>query len=324
MRKTKPEGLKTPYGLSNLITPAGVSRHSTVGKVMRSRIPVMLFTTMWIFSSVLQANTYARWDELTEASWIDFGDAAVWPNMYPINAGRAGVVGSYAVAFSPAGADNKARGMNAIKFRHAGQTAGHMVSSDQAGSFEILNTGKDNTFTQVLLLVAINAAEGSLHDRFEMMLQPETDDVFTFDPNHFVFYDNPFGRPSGYYFTTDPADPHRTDPPGEPIAYAFERAMVALYAVEGLASLGQNQSVRVDYRFSHLPGPVVFSAYGYIGTDPLASIYHTNRAFVDGNDSQQREVSTFAVTVPGDVNRDLRVDLADLAMLAENWMVGTQ
>ena len=98
--------------------------------------------------------------------------------------------------------------------------------------------------------------------------------------------------------------------------------MVTLYAVEGITSLGQGQSVRIDYGFGNLPGPAVFSAYGYIGTDPLASIYHTNRAFVDANDSQGNPVSTFAVTIPGDVNKDLRVDLADLAVLAENWMVG--
>ena len=65
------------------------------------------------------------------------------------------------------------------------------------------------------------------------------------------------------------------------------------------------------------------STYGYIGTDPLPSIYHTNRAFIDANDAKSNPVSTFAVTVPGDVNKDLRVDFADLAKLAENWMIGT-
>jgi hypothetical protein len=41
--------------------------------------------------------------------------------------------------------------MNAIKFRHAGQMTGHMVSSDQAGTFEIVNTGKNNVFTDLLI-----------------------------------------------------------------------------------------------------------------------------------------------------------------------------
>jgi len=289
---------------------------------MRSKTLLMMLIVMCVVAAVAQADSYVPWDELTEASWIDFGDATLWPNMYPVNAARPGVAASYAVAFSPAGAGNKAKGMNAIKFRHGGQTTGHIVSLDQAGTFEIVNTGKDNPFTDVLVLVAMNAPGGSLADGFRLTLHPETGDAFGFDPNHFVFYDNPFGRPSGYYFTRDPADPHSTDPPGEPIAYAFDTAMVTLYAVEGAALLEQGQSVRIDYRFGDLPGPAVFSAYGYIGTDPVASIYHTNRAFLDANDSQRNPVSTFAVTVPGDVNKDLRVDLADLAVLAENWMVG--
>ena len=289
---------------------------------MRSKTLLMMLIVMCVVAAVAQADSYVPWDELTEASWIDFGDATLWPNMYPVNAARPGVAASYAVAFSPAGAGNKAKGMNAIKFRHGGQTTGHIVSLDQAGTFEIVNTGKDNTFTDVLLLVAMNAPGGSLADGFKLTLHPETGDAFGFDPNHFVFYDNPFGRPSGYYFTRDPADPHTTNPAGEPIAYAFDTAMVTLYAVEGITSLAQGQSVRIDYRFGDLPGPAVFSAYGYIGTDPLASIYHTNRAFLDANDSQRNPVSTFAVTVPGDVNKDLRVDLADLAALAEHWMVG--
>jgi len=260
---------------------------------MRNTSLLIMFIGMFILASSMQAGTYVPWDELTEASWIDFGDASVWPSMYPVNGGSVGIAESYPVAFSPAGGANKAKGMNALKFRHAGQTTGHIVSSDQAGVFEIVNTGKDNVFTDLLVLVAIDAESGSLEDRFEMTLNPETAEAFAFDPNHFGFYDNPFGRPSGYYLTTEPADPHSTDPPGEPIAYAFDRAMVTLYAVEGL-------------------------------TEPLPSIYHTNRAFTDANDSKSNPVSTFAVTVPGDINRDLRVDFADLAELAENWMIGTK
>jgi len=295
-----------------------------VDEVMRNTVSLIMLIGMLTSASSTYASTYIPWDELTEVSWIDFGDTSAWPGVYPVNGGRPGVAESYPVAFSPAGGGNKARGMNAIKFRHAGQTTGHMVSSDQAGAFEIVNTGKDNIFTNLFLLVAINAGPGSLEGGFEMTLHPEGGDEFAFDPNHFVFYDNPFGRPSGYYFSTEPADPHSTDPPGEPIAYAFDEAMVTVYGVEGVTSMPQGQSVKINYRFSNLPGPVVFSAYGYIGTDPLPSIYHTNRAFVDANDSQGKPVSTFAVTVPGDINKDLRVDLADLAELAENWMIGTE
>jgi hypothetical protein len=270
------------------------------------------------------AGTYTPWDELTEASWIDFGDVTLWPNVYPINAGRAGVAESYPLAFSPAGGGNKAKGMNAIKFRHGGRMTGHMVSADQAGAFEIVNTGQNNVFTDLLLLVAINAGPESLGDDFEMTLYPSTSEPFALDPNHFARYDNSFGRPSGYYFTNNPADPHSTEPAGEPIAYAFDTAMVTVYAIEGLTPMQQNHYVSIGYSFKNLPGPAVFSAYGYIGTDPLASIYHTNRTFVDSNDGKSNPVSTFAVTVPGDVNKDLRVDIDDIAMLLENWMVGTE
>ena len=267
---------------------------------------------------------YAPWDEMTEASWIDFGDITAWPNMYPINGGSVGVADSYPVAFSPAGGGNKAKGMNAIKFRHAGQLTGHMVSSDQAGVFEIVNTGRDNVFTDLLLLVAINTVPETLYDNFTLTLHPDTAEAVVLDPNHFVYYENPFGRPSGYYYSTDPADPHGTDPPGEPIGYAFDTAMVTVYAIEGLTPMLQNHSVTINYRFDNLPGPAVFSAYGYIGADPVASIYHTNRAFADGNDEKQNPVSTFAVTVPGDVNKDLRVDIDDISALLEYWMVGTE
>ncbi len=291
---------------------------------MRNTTLLIMFVGMFILASSTQAGAYVPWDELTEASWIDFGDTSVWPGMYPVNGSSAGVAESYPVAFSPAGGANKAKGMNAIKFGHAGQTTGHMVSSDQAGVFEIVNTGKDNVFTDILILVAINAGPGSLEDGFEMTLDPETGEGFAFDPNHFTSYDNRFGRPSGFYLTTDPADPHSTEPSDDPIAYAFDSAMVMVYAVEGLTSIPQNQSVKIEYEFKNLPGPVVFSAYGYIGTDPLPSIYHTNRAFVDANDGKKNPVSTFAVTVPGDINKDLRVDFADMAELAENWMIGTK
>jgi hypothetical protein len=297
---------------------------SSVEQVMRNTTLLIMFTGMFILASSTLAGTYMPWDELTEASWIDFGETSVWPGMYPANGDRAGVAESYPIAFSPAGGADKAKGMNALKFRHAGQTTGHMVSSDQAGVFEIVNTGKDNVFTDLFILVAINSESGSLEDGFEMTLNPGTGERFAFDPNHFGFYDNPFGRPSGYYLTTDPADPHSTEPPGEPIAYAFDRAMVTVYAVEGLAAMAQGQSVNIDYEFKNLPGPAVFSAYGYIGTDPLPSIYHTNRAFVDANDGKNNPVSTFAVTVSGDINKDLRVDFADMAELAENWMIGTK
>jgi hypothetical protein len=292
-------------------------------KVMRNATLLIMFAGMLVAASECPAGTYVPWDELTEASWIDFGDVTLWPNVYPINAGRPGVAESYALAFSPAGGNNKAKGMNAIKFRHGSRTTGHMVSADQAGTFDIVNTGQNNVFTDLLLLVAINAGPESLADDFELTLHPNTAEPFVMGPNHFAFYDNPFGRPSGYYYTNDPADPHSTDPAGEPIAYAFDKAMVTVFALEDLSPMQLNHFVSIGYSFKNLPGPAVFSAYGYIGTDPLASIYHTNRTFVDSNDGKSNPVSTFAVTVPGDVNKDLRVDIDDISTLLEYWLIGT-
>ncbi len=290
---------------------------------MRRMTRAILVIAMLALVTSSYAAEYAPWDKLTEASWIDFGDITAWPDIYPINGGANGVAESYPVAFSPAGGNNKARGMNAIKFRHGGRMTGHMVSADQTGTFEIVNAGRNNVFTDMLLLVAINAAPESLDDDFNLTLHPDTPDEIVLEPGDFAYYDNSFGRPSGFYFTNDPADPHSTEPPGEPIAYAFDTAMVTVYAIEGLTPMLRDDSVTINYRFNKLPGPAVFSAYGYIGTDPVASIYHTNRAFVDSNDSKNNPVSTFAVTVPGDVNKDLRVDIEDVSALLEYWMVGT-
>ena len=84
---------------------------------------IMLIVTFILTQNSL-AGVYVPWDELTEASWIDFGDITAWPNMYPINGGAPGIAEAYPVAFSPAGGNNKAKGMNAIKFRHGGRTTG--------------------------------------------------------------------------------------------------------------------------------------------------------------------------------------------------------
>jgi hypothetical protein len=271
-----------------------------------------------LLPAVCCAQTWRPWDELTEASWVDFGDQSA-PNMYPVNAGRNGIRPAYPIAFTPAAASNRARGMNALRFGHAGQITGRMVSADLAGSFRILNTGDHNTFTEVLIVAAVNADTAP-----DLTLALAGQTPYVFEPNDFAHYDSPFGRPSGFYYTTRPDDPHATNPPGEPIAYAFDKALVTVWAVEGPAGLAPGQTITVDYSFNRLTGPVVFSIYGYVGTDPLASIYHTNRAFVDLNDNKENPVSTFAVTIPGDLNRDLKVDLADLAELAVNWLKGAR
>ena len=81
---------------------------SDVEQVMRNTTLLIMFVGMFILASSTLAGTYVPWDELAEASWIDFGETSVWPSVYPANGGRAGVAESYPIAFSPAGGANKA------------------------------------------------------------------------------------------------------------------------------------------------------------------------------------------------------------------------
>jgi hypothetical protein len=259
------------------------------------------------------AEAYAPWDNLTADSWIDFLSAE-HPRMYPVNCknGCSDTDPNYPIAFLQAAAGNRARGMNALRFVHAGQTSGRMVSADPAGSFGVGNFGADNYFSSVLLVVAIYS--GSLPGDFSFSLGMSGRQPYQLGPGHFSYYDNPFGRPSGYYSVTDPN--------GEDLTYAFSTGMVVVYDVDGLSSFGPGQTITIDYSFNNLPGPAVFSVYGFVGSDPEPSIYHTNRAIPDNNDPDHKPVSTFAVTVPGDLNGDLKVDLADFALFSGNWLVG--
>ena len=257
------------------------------------------------------ASNYIAWDELTEDCWIDFFDG-VNPRIYPANAQDASDIDiSYPMAFSQAGGGDKAKGMNALKFVHGGRTEGNMVSSDLSGSFGIKNSGDSNTFTAILIAIAINT--GSLDEDFTMQMNLQGQEPYTLDANDFCYYDNPYGRPSGYYSVTDPNN--------EPLAYAFDKGMVTVYGLSGMSSLGVEESINIDYAFDYLPGPAVFSVYGFIGTDPEPTIYHTNKAFLDTNDpgGKKNKISTFAVTVKGDLNGDLVVDINDLAIMVDNW-----
>lgn len=95
-------------------------------------------------ASRLLASSYIPWDELTMDSWIDFFDGDD-PFMYPVSALDANDIDfSYPIAFSQAGGGDKAKGMNALKFVHGGNTDGDLVSSDLAGSFGIKNSGDTN------------------------------------------------------------------------------------------------------------------------------------------------------------------------------------
>jgi hypothetical protein len=261
----------------------------------------------------VMAGTYKPWDRMTPDSWIDFFDGDD-PNIYPANADSPGIAPSHPIAFSQAGGGNKAKGMNALKFIHGSQRDGHLVSADPRGSFKIRNDGDNNTFTVVLIAVAIAAQR--LSDDFRLSLNLEGRAPYALGPKHFAYCDNPLGRPSGYY--------RATDPNREGLTYAFGSGMVTVYGVEGLSSgLAPGREIVIEYAFDRLPGPAVFSVYALVGSDPYPTIYHTNKALPDNNDpgGNKNRVSTFAVTVSGDVNRDLRVDFADLAILAEHWLM---
>jgi len=82
------------------------------------------------------------------------------------------------------------------------------------------------------------------------------------------------------------------------------------------------REIAIEYAFDRLLAPAVFSVYALVGADPYPTIYHTNKALLDNKDpgGSKNRISTFAVTVSGDLNRDLKVDFSDLAILAENWL----
>jgi len=262
----------------------------------------------------VKAGTYKPWDQMTQESWIDFFDGDD-PNIYPANAADSVEIAPYyPIAFSQAGGNNKAKGMNALKFVHGSQSDGHLVSADPRGGFKIRNDGDNNTFTVVLITVAI--AAGRLSDDFRLSLNMEGQPPYRLGPEHFAYCNSPLGRPSGYY--------RATDPNREGLTYAFGSGMVTVYGAEGLSSgLAPGREIVIEYAFDRLPGPAVFSVYALVGADPYPTIYHTNKALLDNNDpgSSKNRVSTFAVTVSGDLNRDLRVDFADLAILAEHWLM---
>ncbi|MBW8015326.1 MAG: hypothetical protein FVQ82_04000 [Planctomycetes bacterium] len=289
----------------------------------KSVLFVGLFVFTMVFCSVCAADPIdwdKPWDVLTENWWIDYADGDD-PNLYPVNwQADIDIDKSYKISFLEESADGKARGMNALKFIHGGIMEGHMVSRDMAGSFSIINTGASNRFTNIFILAAV--ADDNLGTDFSMSLNLQGQPAYVFDPNHFAFYDGDFGRPSGFYSDTEPNV--------ETITYAHESAMVTVYGVSGMGDpLGYagdplyGNTINVEYSFSSLKAPVVFSVYGLAPATGGPEIYHTNRAFIDPNNTRKK-VSTFAVTIDADLNKDLKVDLADLAVVSKYWLTGVR
>ena len=274
----------------------------------------------------LEADAFVPWDALIDDPNLGPGwlKSDLWANyIYTVNGD------AYQLAFGLARSDGGPRGMNALKFSVGTTTIGHHETESQEGYFDILNTGDNNSYEDLLLLVSIESQ--SLPPDFGLVIAVDCNDSigdpptcgisYRFDPNtDFSFYDPDVlgydtGRPSGLYW--------KTTPTREPLSYLFDRGMVTVYGLKQV-QLGPNgSSVRVYYDFDDLNTSAVFSVYGSVSRHDKTSgetqvtVYHTNRA-VANPDNPLEEVSTFAVIPPfhpADLDKNRKVDLQDLIWL---------
>ena len=224
---------------------------------------------------------FVPWDPLVNESWIAYDPSDPKLTVHTANGG------DYFIGFDQAKNDDSARGMNSVRFEYDGARTGRLASTTPSGTFALRNGG-DWTFCDMLLVVAIDAA--SLPGDFGLTITPAGQSPVELDGSvDFGYYDPAgyqTGRPTGLY-------PSVTSPTGEPISYCFDRGMVSIVAISGLAlHRDTNPTVDVDYAFENLPGKAVFSAYARI--EGHGWIYHTNRGIVDDN-RPGGAVSTFEV-----------------------------
>jgi len=274
----------------------------------------------------LEMDAFVPWDALIDDPNLGPGwlKSELWTNyIYTVNGD------AYQLAFGLARGDGGPRGMNALKFSADTTGVGHLETENQQGYFDILNTGDNNTYEDLLLLVSIEGQ--SLSPDFGLVIAVDCSDSmgdlptcsvsYRFDPNvDFSFYDPnalgyDTGRPSGLYW--------KTAPTREPLSYLFEKGMCTIYGLKQV-QLGPNgSSVRVHYDFDNLSTSAVFSVYGSVSKkdktsgETLVTVYHTNRA-VANPDNPLEEVSAFAVIPPfhpADLDENRKVDLKDLIWL---------
>lgn len=230
----------------------------------------------WLVLGAGAGAAFSPWAALTADGWVN-------PNVMTMHTVNGG---DYTVGFDVAQSNHAARGMNALKFSYGGASTGHLTTSSPAGSFTVLTTGSQS-FADLVVLVAIDS--DSLPVDFSMSLGRAGQTAYPFNPTtDFGFYDpagQATGRPSGYYSNTSPT--------GEGVSYSFSRGMVTAWAVAG-ANLAQTTPIAIDYAFNDLPGPAVFSVYGYLAGSGGGRIQHTNRAVADVNNSGG-VISTFEV-----------------------------
>jgi hypothetical protein len=276
------------------------------------------------------------WSPLTvdvdvPANWLDVHIEPAM--MVPVNGG------AYALGFQGMKDDNSPRGMKSLCFVKGDKNNGHIVQSTLQGTMAIRNAGDNRTFSDLLLLVAIDA--NALPADFSLTLEGhyrETNSVqvATLDPNSdFVYYDPnalgyPVGRPSGCYTGCNAVNGCRsTVPASEPVSYLFDRGMVSLYAFKAVDLLPTKDikdkailplyDYRVSYSVRNLHTAMSFNVYGYDAATGL--VYHTNRS-IPGEDPKNGKVSTFAVqpqAPEADFTGDWYVDINDLDLLAQHY-----
>ena len=266
---------------------------------MRGNILVVTVVVTALCSGQAFADFVKPWDDLVtdpldnEPSWIGSG-----VTVYTVNAG------TYTVGFDESKSKNNyaAAGMNSVTFVYGGSNTGHLVGAP-SGTFAVRN-GKDNTFAELLLVIAVSAA--SLPGDFSCTITgPEW--TAPGDPggtnsnardlsDDFVWY-NPAGyatgRPSGYYadFMDETVAVEGTDPDHEGFTYAFDNGMVTVFSLRGLSIGPYGGTADIDYAFENLPGKAVFSVYAKLSD--LDRVKHTNRSTADNRGGTP--VSTFEV-----------------------------
>ena len=265
------------------------------------------------------------WDELVSDSWIG---PAVTTQMYPFNTAN-----TWTIEFKDAALTGpqayQAKGMNALRFDYQGQNTGHLFTRACSGGFAVRNFSSDKTYHEFLLLVVVK--DETLPDNFAFSLsahEPNQWDA-TLDRQDFIFYHQPSydtGRPSGYYSVTDPnSEPlasvfdiadlrDRVDPNGP--RRDFNSAMVSLVELNQVTLAPGGGSVVVYYQLDHLTVPATI--YIYSGQNHIVNL--TNRAVID-NHNPAEPISTLEfIPLPGDLDGDGDVDIADLARLTIYWL----
>ncbi len=276
------------------------------------------------------------WSPLTvdvdvPANWLDVHTEPAM--MYPVNGG------AYTLGFQGLKNDSSPRGMKSLRFVQGDKSSGHITQSTLQGTMAIRNAGDNRTFTDLLVVVAIDA--NALPADFSLTLEGHTLEtegvqVAVLDPNSdFVYYDPnalgyPVGRPSGCYTACNAVNGCRsTVPASEPLSYLFDRGMVSMYAFKAVDLLPTKNiddqaslplyDYRISYSVRNLYTPMSFNVYGYDAIVDL--VYHTNRS-IPGEDPKNGKVSTFVVlpqAPEADFTGDWYVDINDLALLAQHY-----